>query len=87
MAQRFDDMPNAQQAGMLANDAEFRTFAGTCFLSSKVQVSPTAAAEFIRSHCGVASRRELNTDANAARKFQTMRTEFDAWAGRIQSPR
>ncbi len=84
---RFNDLPNAQQAGMLCNDEQFRTFAGQQFLSSKVQVSPTATAEFIRAHCGVPSRRDLNTNADAARKFQTLRTEFDAWAGRIQSPR
>ena len=84
---RFNDLPNAQQAGMLCNDEQFRTFAGQQFLSSKVQVSSTATAEFIRRYCGVDSRRDLNTDAAASRKFQTLRTEFDAWAGRIQAPR
>ena len=84
---RFNDLPNAQQAGMLCNDEQFRTFAGQQFLSSKVQVSSTATAEFIRRHCGVDSRRDLNTDDAASRKFQTLRTEFDAWAGRIQAPR
>lgn len=84
---RFHDLPNAQQAGMLCNDEQFRTFAGQQFLSSKVQVSPTATAEFIRRHCGVDSRRDLDTDDAASRKFQTLRTEFDAWAGRIQAPR
>jgi len=72
---RFNDLPNAQQAGMLCNDEQFRTFAGQQLLSSKVQVSPTATAEFIRTHCSVSSRRDLNTDADAAHKFQTLRTE------------
>lgn len=86
-AQRFADLPPAQQAGMLCNDAQFRSFAGQQLLRSKTQVSVTATAEFIRRHCGVDSRRDLNTNPAAARKFQTLRTEFDAWAGRIQSQR
>lgn len=84
---RFDDLPTAQQAGMLCNDERFRAFAGTQCLSTTVQISPTAAAEFIRTHCGVTSRRDLNTDADAARKFQTLRTEFDVWTGKIGRPR
>lgn len=84
---RFNELPQAQQAGMLCNDAQFRTFAGRQAIGLKVQITPTAAAEFIRTHCGVSSRRELNTNTAAALKFQTLRTEFDAWAGRIQTPR
>lgn len=85
--QHFNNLPNAQQAGMLSNDEHFRTFAGTSFLGSNIQVSPTATAEFIRTYCGVASRRDLNTNDEAARKFHALRTEFDAWAGRIHAPR
>lgn len=86
-SQRFDDMPNAQQAGMLCNDERFQRFAGSRTIQNGIQLSPSAAAEFIRTFCGVTSRRYLNTDAAAAKKFQTLRTEFDAWSGRIQSPR
>lgn len=84
---RFNDLPNAQQAGMLCNDAQFRQFAGTRTIKSGIELSPTAAAEFIRTFCTITSRRDLNTNAEAARKFQILRTEFDAWAGRIQAPR
>ncbi len=87
---RFDELPNAQQAGMLCNDTQFRRF-----VAIRMHLAPVTsatitngfAAEFIRRQCGVSSRRDLNTDADAARKFQTLRTDFDAWAGRIQSPR
>jgi len=85
--QRFNELPHAQQAGMLSNDAQFQKFAGTRTIKSGVQLAPSAAAEFIRTYCGVSSRRDLNTDADAAKKFQTLRTEFDAWSGRIPTPR
>lgn len=84
---RFNDLPNAQQAGMLCNDEQFRKFAGTRTIKTGIQLSPSAAAEFIRTFCCVTSRRDLNTDPEAAQKFQTLRTEFDAWAGRIQAQR
>lgn len=84
---RFNDLPNAQQAGMLCNDEQFRKFAGARTIKTGVQLSPSATAEFIRTFCLVDSRSDLNTNAKAAHKFQTLRTEFDAWAGRIQSQR
>jgi len=86
-ARHFNDLPNAQQAGMLCNDELFQKFAGTRTIKSGVQLARSAAAEFIRTFCRVNSRRDLNTNADAAQKFQTLRTEFDAWAGRIQAPR
>ena len=84
---RLNDMPLAQVAGILSNDMQFRAFAGTRTIKTGVELGPSAAAEFIRTFCGITSRRDLNTNAIAADKFQTLRTEFDAWAGRIQSPR
>jgi hypothetical protein len=84
---RFDDLPNAQQAGMLCNDKQFQKFADTQTAQWGTELSPTATAEFIRNFCDVDSRRDLNANPVAATKFQTLRTEFDAWAGHIQSPR
>jgi hypothetical protein len=84
---RFDDLPAAQQAGMLCNEDQFRRFADSRTIKSGSAATVGAAAEFIRLFCGVNSRIALNTDDAAAYKFQTMRTEFDAWAGRIQAPR
>lgn len=84
---RFNDLPNAQQAGMLSNDVQFQKFAGERSIKTGVQLPSTAAAEFICIYCDVTSRRDLNTDADAAHKFQTLRTDFDAWSGRISTPR
>ena len=37
-------------------------------------------------HCGIESRHELTTNPDAAAKFQTLRTEFDAHIGKISRP-
>lgn len=84
---RFNDLQASQQAGMLANDEQFRSFAGARIIQDGLQLEPSAAAEFIRRFCGVTSRRDLNTNPTAVREFQILRTEFDAWAGRISTPR
>lgn len=82
---RFDDMPAAQQAGILCNDPRFQEFAAQRCGFPGGQFSSTAAAEYLRDCCGIQSRRWLNTDETARRKFQTLRTEFDAWTGKIAS--
>lgn len=84
---RFDDQKPAQQAGMLCNDPRFQTFAARRSGYPDAQMEPSAAAEYIRQICGITSRRDLNTDHRAASQFQALRTEFDAWRGRIAAPR
>ncbi len=83
----FADMPAAQHAGILCNDPRFQTFAamrsgfpGGCFQAS-------AAAEYLRQCCGVTSRRDLNTNPAARARFDRLRTDFDAWTGRLAHPR
>nr|WP_246413754.1 hypothetical protein [Rubricella aquisinus] len=86
----FDSLPASQQAGMLPNDRQFRRFVAVRLgltRSRDVEVSATAAAEYIRRTCGVESRRSLNSNPTAVATFQAMRTDFDAWAGRIAQPR
>lgn len=75
-----------QQAGILSNDEQFQIFAGARTIKSGVQLSTNAAAEFIRQYCGVKSRKHLPHDDDARRKFAILRTEFDAWRGRIAKP-
>ena len=89
MAQRtpFVDMSPAQQAGILCNDTRFRQFVGTRTIRSGVTVSPECAAEYLRRTCRINSRRELNTSDGARATFQALRTEFDAWTGKIAAQR
>jgi hypothetical protein len=85
--QRLCDMPPAQQAGILCNDTRFQNFAATRCGMPGQQFSATAAAEYLRNVCQIDSRRALNCSGPAQSRLQALRTEFDAWAGRIQSPR
>ena len=83
----FDDMPPAQQAGILCNDTRFQKFAATRCGMPGEQFSASAAAEYLRNVCQIESRRQLSTNPVAAQSFQALRTEFDAWTGRLPTPR
>ena len=85
--QRFDDLPCAQQAGMLCNDDQFQRFAAIrCGLPGQ-QFCASAAAQYLRDCCGITSRNLLNSDQPAQTKFHALRTDFDMWRGRIARPR
>lgn len=86
MSVPFQKTPPAQQAGILCNDRRFQQFVGSRILKSGVTVNASGCAEYVRRFCDIASRRTLNTDATARAKFDTLRTEFDAWTGRIGKP-
>lgn len=73
----FRDLPTPQQAGILCNADDFVTFIKGRF--NHVGSPP----EFVRTHCGVKSRRELATNGAAARRFDALVTEYDAWRGAI----
>ncbi|WP_186260029.1 hypothetical protein [Burkholderia gladioli] len=67
-----------QLAGMLPRDATFRAY--LCDLAGVDDVTPDNAAEYVRTICEVESRRELATDPDAARRFETLvRRPFVAW--------
>lgn len=83
MTQRtpFHSLPTAQQAGMICNHPRFSEF-----IKSHFEFQGEAAS-FVRGWCDIASRRELNTNTAAAKKFGQLHTEFDAWTGKIPTPR
>lgn len=83
----FHELTAPEQAGILSNTAGFRVYADRMTLNTGTQTTKTAAAEFIRQHCGIKSRRDLATNRTAAAKFQTLRTEYDAWRGAIPPQR
>lgn len=84
---RFDELPYAQQAGMLCNDDRFRQFVGARTIKSGVSVAASGCAEYVRQICQIESRRDLNTSSNAQTRFQALRTEFDAWTGKLATQR
>ena len=76
----------ARRAAILCKDLQFRTFvARRCGFSSG-EFSAVAAGEFVRAICGISSRRDLDTTPEAAASFEKLRTDFDAWRGRIAAP-
>lgn len=83
---RFEDLPPSAQAGILCNDPQFQTFAAVRSGYPGGQFVASAAAEYVRLICGVNSRRMLNSNRAAAERFQSLRTDFDAWRGRIAAP-
>jgi len=85
--QRFDDMDPAQQAGILCNDPRFQQFAASRCGMQGEQFSASAAAQYLRDCCQIDSRKQLTTSEAAQQKFQILRTEFDAWTGKIATPR
>ncbi len=82
----FDNLPPAQQAGMLCNDRQFQTFVGDQ-LDLNTWVTPLACAEYIKRQCRVQSRKDLNTSEAAATRFAAIRTDFDAARGKLPTPR
>lgn len=84
---RLSEMPQATQAGILCNDPQFQKFAATKSGFRGGQFTAQAAAEYLRTTCKIKSRRDLNTDADAQTKFAALRTDFDAWTGKIANQR
>jgi hypothetical protein len=71
--------PLSQIAGILCNSGAFQ-----CFIqegSDGWDHRPTTdeAAEWLRANCGIKSRAELNTNAEAIRRFKRIRAEYEAW--------
>ena len=83
---RFDDLPPAQQAGILCNDPRFQKFAATRCGAPAEQFNAAAAAQYLRDCCQLDSRRALSSSQAALNKFLILRTEFDAWIGKIATP-
>lgn len=83
----FSQLPAATRAGILCNDPQFQRFAAVRSGLPGQQFSQSAAAEYLRNACGVTSRKDLDSDPQATARFDALRTSFDAWTGRIASPR
>lgn len=84
---KLAEMPLSQQAGILANNPNFRRFAASRLGVKSGIASVSAASEFTRMNCEVVTRAELDTDPMAADRFARLLTEFDAWRGKIAAQR
>lgn len=75
----------AQRAGILCSEGGFQRFvaervAKMAGMAAPVNnIDPEDVAVFVRNHCGVESRAELDHDVEAARKFNDLEMEYKAW--------
>ncbi len=83
---RFDDLPPSQQAGILSQTEAFQRFAGARLIGRGIVLDDVTAADFIRTTCNITSRRDLDTNPDAAARFAALRTDYDAERGKIPRP-
>lgn len=76
---KWSELPLSQRAALLCSDALFRQFA-------QVEDTPDAAAAWLRHHCGVKSRADLNTDHEAAERFDRLSRDFIRWKNEPAAP-
>ena len=79
MPQQADETPKprklSQIAGALCNDPNFRAWASHTYGDPFPDAE--AAAQLIRDTCGVASRRDLDTNEAAAKLFKEILSDYD----------
>mgnify|MGYP001627840456 CR=1 FL=1 len=75
----------AQMAGILCNDAGFHAFVAE--RTGQLCQDAETAARFLRAECGIQSRRELTANPTARAAFDRLRTEVDAFTGKIPQQR
>lgn len=70
----------AQKAGILCGQGAFRQWAATVGEYDGIaMLDADMAADFIRERCGVSSRAHLDHDQVAAKNFNEMNREYEAW--------
>lgn len=69
--------PLSQLAAFHCGKPLFRQFLGD--MMNKTVQGPDEAATIVRAVCGVASRKALDTDPEAARRWRDLKADFDNW--------
>ncbi len=82
---KITDLPFSQRAAMLCEDKLFWQFINDRFHVGIVR-SGDAAAHFVREHCRVKSRADLNEDHDAAVRFDRLSKAFWQWKNEPVSP-
>lgn len=73
----WDELPLMQQAGILCGEASF-----VAFVAEKTgwkTANANDAAEYIRANCAVVSRRDLDGNPEAGKKFLDLVASYEAW--------
>lgn len=73
---RFDELPASQQAAMLCNEPRFWRF---LLYGYGYRCDGDTAPQFVRDICGVVSRSDLDHSLDARRRWDNLRSEYEAW--------
>lgn len=73
----FKDMPLPQQIALRCNDENFWRFLNET--GADAIRSEDDCAQYVRAHCRVGSRSEIQPDTEAARLYAELDAEFYAW--------
>lgn len=71
--------PLSQVSAILCGIVAFRVFLSETFGMWEHQPTTDEAADFVRKHCRVHSRKELDTNDVAARRFKDLRSRYEFW--------
>ena len=71
--------PLSQIAAMFCNSAVFQKFIEEESEGWDHRPTSDEAADWLRANCGIKSRTELNTNAEAAARFRKIRGQYEAW--------
>lgn len=80
-AERWEEMSPVKQAGIMCNDAAFQRW------SCPVDKTFAGTRNRILAHCGIGSRKELNSNPEAAGRWSAMLDQFRADTGRTTEQR
>lgn len=81
--QSFNELPRAQQAGILCADPQFQQWLSI----DPDEDGATYAAETVRAMCGVPSRAKLDADPRAADKWDALVSKYRAATGQMAEVR
>lgn len=83
----WHELTRAQRAGIRCGEPRFAEFLAKRWRSAFCGDCDSDPAEFVRGHCGIRSRSELDTSGLAAARWDALDAEYRAWAGLEPEPR
>lgn len=78
----FNEMPLPQQVAMRCTDPNFQRFlneTGGTIIEIGSESATEAAAQYVRAHCKVSSRREIKPQTEAARLYKQLDDDYFGW--------
>lgn len=75
----------AQQAGILCGEVAFQRYVAEKSDGVIVGDPVAVTADFVREHCGVLSRAELDTQETAGQRFRELKADYKLWLSGIEA--